>query len=78
MIELTWEQTLNFAAYSAQELLDRDGNPVLILSESAMKSLTEQQLGALSQAVAKIYSVDISLIEKLGGGSVSGIVGELF
>jgi len=72
------EQTLNYVAYSAQEVLDRNNQHVLILSSRAKQALINTQLQTLSKAVSRIIDVDMSLIENLGGGSVSGMIGELF
>jgi hypothetical protein len=78
VVQITLNQALSFAAYGALEILDPDNKPVLILSTTAQSVLLEEQIADLTSTVSKVFYVDISSLEKLGGGSISGVIGGLF
>eukprot|EP01122_Echinamoeba_exundans_P014054 TRINITY_DN6288_c0_g1_i1.p1 TRINITY_DN6288_c0_g1~~TRINITY_DN6288_c0_g1_i1.p1 ORF type:complete len:960 (-),score=226.78 TRINITY_DN6288_c0_g1_i1:65-2857(-) len=78
VIEVTLEQALSYAANGIQEVMCADGSLGLVMSQNARKSLTDEQFATLSSTVAKIAVVEFSLIEKLGGGSISGASSMLF
>jgi len=66
-IEISFQQMANFAA-NCLEVNDKNGHPVLILSDTAYAALQPEQL-ALIRSRVKIVSVNIPTIETLGGGS---------
>ncbi len=67
IIELTMDQMYDFAG-NMIETLDQYGNSVLVMSETALKSLTIDQKQALSN-YSQALSIKIPVIEKYGGGS---------
>ena len=68
VVALTIDQMYNFAG-NMLEVMNDKGQSVLVMSESAMKSLTIDQKEALSR-YSKLTAVSIPTIEKYGGGSV--------
>ncbi|MGW8121811.1 citrulline utilization hydrolase CtlX [Roseivirga echinicomitans] len=68
VVAITMEQMYAFAG-NMLEVLNEQGESVLVMSESAMESLSEDQIASLSQ-YSKLLSVSIPTIEKFGGGSV--------
>lgn len=68
LITLTMDQMYAFAG-NMLEVLDHSGSPVLVMSSTAMKSLSLDQKQKLSE-FARLLSVEIPTIEKYGGGSV--------
>jgi hypothetical protein len=68
VVAITMDQMYNFAGNMLEAMNDK-GQSVLIMSESAIKSLTIDQKEALSK-YSKLTSVAIPTIEKYGGGSV--------
>jgi hypothetical protein len=66
-VDLSPEQVASFAG-NAIELRDADGERILVLSETAHRSLTGEQLAILS-ASCRVVPIDVSPIE-LAGGSV--------
>jgi hypothetical protein len=66
IIELSPDQIANFAG-NAIELQDTHGEKLLVLSERAMRALTEQQRARLAR-YARLVPLDLPTIE-LGGGS---------
>jgi len=67
LIPLTHEQVASFAG-NAIELRGTDGERLLVLSETAHRSLTDEQLRLIS-ASCRVLPLDVSPIE-LAGGSV--------
>lgn len=67
LVDLSAEQVASFAG-NAIELRDADGERILVLSETAHRSLSEEQLATLS-ASCRVLPIDVSPIE-LAGGSV--------
>ena len=67
LVDLSPEQVASFAG-NAIELRDADGERILVLSETAHRSLTGEQLATLS-ASCRVLPIDVSPIE-LAGGSV--------
>lgn len=78
VLVITLDQALSYAANGTQEVLMPDGKLGLLLSANARKALTDQQFEVLQSCVDKVAVVEFSLIEKLGGGSVSGVMNFLF
>lgn len=68
LVDITMEQMYNFAG-NMLEVMNDKGQSVLVMSESAMKSLTIDQKETLS-SYSKLVAVAIPTIEKFGGGSV--------
>ncbi|OEK03790.1 hypothetical protein BFP97_08315 [Roseivirga sp. 4D4] len=68
IIPLSMDQMYAFAG-NMLEVLDGEGNSVLVMSSTAFNSLSEDQKDTI-QRYSKILSVDIPTIEKYGGGSV--------
>lgn len=67
LVDLSPEQVASFAG-NAIELRDADGERILVLSETAHRSLSDEQLATLS-ASCRVLPIDVSPIE-LAGGSV--------
>ncbi|MEV7618517.1 citrulline utilization hydrolase CtlX [Microbacterium sp. NPDC089321] len=67
LVDLSAEQVASFAG-NAIELRDADGERILVLSETAHRSLSDEQLATLS-ASCRVLPIDVSPIE-LAGGSV--------
>lgn len=76
IIEITEDQCANFAG-NMLELLNKKGQHILVMSTAARDSLREDQIARL-QKHAEILHVDISTIERLGGGSVRCMMAEVF
>lgn len=68
IIPITMDQMYAFAG-NMLEVLDGEGNSTLVMSTTALESLTEAQQTKIGQ-YSKILSVEIPTIEKYGGGSV--------
>lgn len=68
IIPITMDQMYAFAG-NMLEVLDAEGNSILVMSSTALESLTEAQQTKIGQ-YSKILSVEIPTIEKYGGGSV--------
>ena len=65
LVDLSPEQVASFAG-NAIELRDADGERILVLSETAHRSLTGEQLATLS-ASCRVLPIDVSPIEVAGG-----------
>ncbi len=76
IITLSEEQICHFAGNMLQ-VLGKDNQRFIVMSETAYKSLTSEQLSAI-EGESKIIKSDISTIETLGGGSVRCMMGEVF
>jgi hypothetical protein len=76
IVEISFEQ-MNCFAGNMLEVLDRNGNHVLIMSSTAYSSLNRAQTASLEK-FAKIVTPDVSIIEKAAGGSVRCMMAELF
>jgi hypothetical protein len=66
IVELSPDQVANFAG-NAIELHDRDGERLLVLSQRAIKALTDEQRTRLNR-YARLVPLELPTIE-LGGGS---------
>lgn len=75
VIDLTMEQMNSFAG-NMLELQSHSGAPVLAMSEAARTVLDSEQRAKL-EVHAKIVSVPIPTIERLGGGSVRCMIAEV-
>ncbi|MBK9272387.1 MAG: amidinotransferase [Saprospiraceae bacterium] len=76
IIEIDFQQMNSFAGNMLQ-LVNSKGEPQLIMSGSAHKSLNLNQIEAL-ESKTQILVVDIPTIEKIGGGSARCMIAENF
>lgn len=76
VVSLSMDQMYNFAG-NMLEVENDIGQSVLVMSESAMKSLTIDQKETLSQ-YSRLTSLAIPTIEKYGGGSVRCMMCKVF
>ena len=75
IIALTQEQLAQFAG-NMYELQDANGGYHLVMSTTARKSLRPEQVAAIERH-ASILAVDISTIERYGGGSARCMIAEV-
>ncbi|MCU0382469.1 MAG: arginine deiminase-related protein [Cyclobacteriaceae bacterium] len=73
VIAISYHQMLSFGG-NCLEVKDKNGEYVILMSETALNSLLPGQVNALSKH-ADILSIAIPTIEKIGGGSVRCMVG---
>jgi hypothetical protein len=76
IIEITEKQMNQFAGNMLQ-IENRQGEKLLVMSESAHSALSEKQIEQLS-GYNKIIRIPIPTIEKQGGGSVRCMIAEIF
>lgn len=76
IIEISEEQMQQFAGNMLQ-VQNRDGEKFLIMSETAYRSLHEDQVSAIEKYCEIIYS-DLNTIEVNGGGSARCMLAEVF
>jgi len=76
IIEISENQVSSFAGNMLQ-ILDRNNNPLLIMSESAYKVLTNSQKDTIN-IYAKIVFSSLNTIESYGGGSARCMMAEVF
>ncbi len=76
IIEITPAQMASFAG-NMLEVQGKNGEPFIVLSESALKSLKKAQLRALEQH-GTLLDCPVPVIEKVGGGSVRCMMAEMF
>ena len=76
IIDITYNQMSSYLGNCIQ-LLDKDGNPVLVMSSSAINSISNQQLKRILNHTDIIHS-DIKTIENYGGGSARCMIAEIF
>ena len=76
IIEISENQVNSFAGNMLQ-LLDRNNNALLVMSESAYNVLTNQQKNTINK-YAKIVFSSLSTIETYGGGSARCMMAEVF
>jgi len=75
VIEISNSQVRAFAG-NILELATAEGEPVVVMSETALKSLSEDQLGVLNSS-GEILAASIDTIETVGGGSVRCMIAEI-
>jgi len=73
LVPLTAEQVASFAG-NAIELRDHNGERILVMSETARRSLTEEQVQVIS-ASCRILALDVAPIELAGGSARCMIAG---
>lgn len=76
VIEISFEQMAQFAG-NMIEVRNKDGEPLLVMSQTAKESLDAQQLKKL-ESYCKIVSSNLTTIENNGGGSARCMIAELF
>jgi hypothetical protein len=77
-IEITNEQVYNHFAGNMIQLQNAKGETILVLSESTVQSLTEEQLNLFKAHNDHLLIGSIPTIEKIGGGSVRCMIAEIF
>ena len=76
LIEISEEQIQQFAGNMLQ-VRNSEGNTFLVMSETAYKSLTAEQISTIEKYSEIIYS-DLNTIEVNGGGSARCMLAEVF
>jgi hypothetical protein len=76
IIEITMDQMNQFAGNMLQVRNDK-GETVLVMSQTAYQSLTDDQVATIQKHTKILYS-DISTIETYGGGSARCMMAEVF
>lgn len=76
IVDITLDQVEKFAG-NMLEVRSRNRQPLMLMSETARKSLTPDQVKTIS-TYNKIVSANIDTIEKNGGGSVRCMIAEIF
>lgn len=76
LIEISEDQMQKFAGNMLQ-LRNTEGKTYLVMSETAYKSLTPEQISAIEKYSEIIYS-DLNTIETNGGGSARCMLAEVF
>lgn len=76
VVEISLEQMNSFAGNMLQ-VHNKAGTPYLVMSQTAYDSLTPEQLNRLSSRT-ELLPVEISTIEKFGGGSARCMMAEIF
>ena len=76
VVPITFEQMHQFAG-NMLELQNEQGEKLLIMSQTALHSLTPEQVSLLEQDV-RIVAPDIRAIETAGGGSARCMIAELY
>jgi hypothetical protein len=76
VIEISFDQMNSFAG-NMLPVHNQDGDRLLVMSEQAYRSLTQEQISRL-EARTTILSANIALIEQYGGGSVRCMMAEVF
>lgn len=76
IIEISEAQMQNFAGNMLQ-VRNREGQTFLVMSQSAYKSLTPEQIAQIEQYSEILYS-DLETIETNGGGSARCMLAEVF
>ncbi|MFT3979209.1 MAG: arginine deiminase-related protein [Ferruginibacter sp.] len=76
IIAISFEQMQQFAG-NMLELINDKKERLLVMSQTALRSLTAAQVAAIEQ-YDRIVAPDVSHIEKTGGGSVRCMMAELF
>lgn len=76
LVELSYDQMHAFAG-NMLELRTRKGAALVAMSQTALRSLTEEQRASIEEHAGPILAVDIPTIEALGGGSVRCMFAEV-
>jgi len=76
IVEISLDQVNQFAG-NMLELRSNNLERCIIMSNTAKAALTDEQIATIEKS-SKIISVDISVIEKYGGGSIRCMLAEIF
>ena len=76
LIEISEKQVESFAG-NMLELINENGESILVMSKSAEDSLDENQRNTITNH-SRIISCDINTIEVCGGGSARCMMAEIF
>lgn len=76
IVDISLDQLDHFAG-NMLEVKSRNGNPLMVMSTTALNSLTAQQKQTIS-TFTKIISVNLNTIETYGGGSARCMIAEIF
>jgi hypothetical protein len=76
IIDIDVEQMKNFAG-NMLELQDNKGKALIVLSQTALICLKTNQLNTLKK-YGELLPLNVSTIEKIGGGSVRCMIAEIF
>ena len=76
ILDLTIDQIRSYAG-NMMELTNQQGESCLVLSQTALRSLNQQQLEEL-QRNYRLISPHLDHIEKNGGGSARCMIAEIF
>ncbi|MEZ5308672.1 MAG: arginine deiminase-related protein [Pyrinomonadaceae bacterium] len=76
IVSITHEQMSAFAGNMLQ-IADGEGRELLVMSKTALSSLTELQKELLT-GFSRLLDADVSTIERIGGGSVRCMMAELW
>lgn len=76
IVDISLEQVTQFAG-NMLEVKNRNGNPLMIMSASARRSLTMEQERTIA-TYNKIISPELTTIETNGGGSARCMIAEIF
>ncbi|MEZ4951488.1 MAG: arginine deiminase-related protein [Saprospiraceae bacterium] len=76
IIEISFDQMMDYAGNMLQ-VQSEDGIPILVMSEQAFESLTEDQIDTITAHTNILYS-PLYTIEKFGGGSARCMMAEVF
>ena len=76
IIDISYDQMSSYLGNCIQ-LVDKDLNPILIMSTSAFNSIKPDQLSRILKHTEIIHS-DIKTIENYGGGSARCMIAEIF
>lgn len=76
IIELSIEQIYQYCGNTLQ-VIDAKGNPKIIMSNTAKNGFSANQLKSLEK-FGKIITIDIPIIETVGGGSARCMLAEVF
>ena len=76
LVEISEEQLQQFAGNMLQ-VQNKNGEKFLVMSETAYKSLTSEQIETIEQFSEIIYS-NLNTIETNGGGSARCMLAEVF
>ena len=77
-IVLISEKQVNKFAGNMIQLSNKDGNKVLVMSNTAYESLEEDQREKLQRHNNNIVTANINTIETIGGGSARCMIAEIF
>eukprot|EP01098_Paradermamoeba_levis_P000133 TRINITY_DN10135_c0_g1_i1.p1 TRINITY_DN10135_c0_g1~~TRINITY_DN10135_c0_g1_i1.p1 ORF type:complete len:265 (+),score=103.53 TRINITY_DN10135_c0_g1_i1:64-795(+) len=77
VIDISVDQMQNFCG-NVLELVGTNGQQVVLVSTTAYNSFTQEQLEKLKSTVTHLVHVNISTLESVGGGCISGLFNRLF